>query len=42
MKSRYDLDGRHELQRKVDLDERLYRMYDKVEETENLPMDAGA
>ena len=37
-----DLDERHYIIRKSDLDERLYRMYDKIEEAENNLMDARA
>lgn len=37
-----DPDDRHYTQRKKDLDERLYRMYDKIEETERLLIDAKA
>ena len=37
-----DPDGRHYIIRKSDLDERLYRMYDKIEEAENNLMDARA
>ena len=37
-----DPDDRHFAQRKKDLDERLYRMYDKIEETERLLIDAKA
>lgn len=35
-------DDRHYIMRKSDLDERLYRMYDKIEEAENNLMDARA
>ena len=35
-------DDRHYIIRKSDLDERLYKMYDKIEETENTLMDARA
>ena len=35
-----DPDDRHYIIRKSDLDERLYRMYDKIEEAENNLMDA--
>ena len=35
-----DPDERHYIIRKSDLDERLYRMYDKIEEAENNLMDA--
>lgn len=37
-----DPDDRHYIIRKSDLDERLYRMYDKIEEAENNLMDALA
>ena len=37
-----DPDERHYIIRKSDLDERLYRMYDKIEEAENNLMDARA
>ena len=37
-----DPDERHYIIRKSDLDERLYRMYDKIEEAENSLMDARA
>ena len=37
-----DPDDRHYIIRKSDLDERLYRMYDKIEEAENDLMDARA
>ena len=37
-----DPDERHYIIRKSDLDERLYRMYDKIEEAENNLMDAQA
>ena len=37
-----DPDDKHYLPRKADLDERLYRMYDKIEETETLLIDARA
>ena len=37
-----DPDDRHYIIRKSDLDERLYKMYDKIEETENTLMDARA
>ena len=37
-----DPDDRHYIIRKSDLDERLYRMYDKIEEAENSLMDARA
>ena len=37
-----DPDDRHYIIRKSDLDERLYRMYDKIEEVENNLMDARA
>ena len=37
-----DPDERHYIIRKSDLDERLYKMYDKIEETENTLMDARA
>ncbi len=37
-----DPDDRHYIRRKADLDDRLYRMYDKIEETENLLIGARA
>lgn len=37
-----DPDDRHYIIRKSDLDERLYKMYDKIEEVENNLMDARA
>ena len=37
-----DPDDRHYIRRKADLDDRLYRMYDKIEETENLLIEARA
>ena len=37
-----DPDDRHYLKRKADLDDRLYRMYDKIEEAENLLITARA
>lgn len=37
-----DPDDRHYIQRKADLDDRLYRMYDKIEDAENLLIDARA
>ena len=37
-----DPDDRHFIARKSDLDERLYKMYDKIEEAENGLMDARA
>lgn len=37
-----DPDERHYIIRKSDLDERLYKMYDKIEEAENNLMDARA
>ena len=37
-----DPDDRHFIARKSDLDERLYKMYDKIEEVENGLMDARA
>lgn len=37
-----DPDDRHYIIRKSDLDERLYKMYDKIEEAENSLMDARA
>ena len=37
-----DPDDKHYIPRKADLDERLYRMYDKIEETETLLIDARA
>ena len=35
-----DPEDRHYIRRKADLDDRLYRMYDKIEETENLLIEA--
>lgn len=37
-----DPDDRHYIIRKADLDDRLYRMYDKIEEEENLLVEARA
>ena len=37
-----DPDDRHDIQRKADLDERPHRMYDRIEETETLLIDARA
>lgn len=37
-----DPDDKHYIRRKADLDERLYKMYDKIEETENLMIAARA
>ena len=37
-----DVDDRHYKRRKQDLDDRLYRMYDKIEELESLLIDAKA
>ena len=37
-----DPDDRHFIARKSDLDDRLYKMYDKIEEVENELMDARA
>ena len=37
-----DSDDRHFIARKSDLDDRLYKMYDKIEEVENGLMDARA
>lgn len=37
-----DPDDRHFISRKSDLDDRLYKMYDKIEDTENSLMDARA
>ena len=37
-----DPDDRHYIMRKSDLDERLYKMYDKIEEAENNLMEARA
>ena len=37
-----DPDDRHYIRRKSDLDERLYRMYDKIEELESQLIDARA
>ena len=37
-----DLDDKHYYKRKADLDDRLYKMYDKIEDTENLLIAARA
>lgn len=37
-----DPDDKHYLKRKADLDDRLYKMYDKIEDTENLLIAARA
>ncbi len=37
-----DPDDQHYIQRKADLDERLYRMYDRIEEADTLLIDARA
>ena len=37
-----DPDDRHYIRRKADLDDRLYKMYDKIEDTENLIVAARA
>ena len=37
-----DVDDKHYKRRKQDLDDRLYRMYDKIEELESLLIDAKA
>lgn len=37
-----DPDDKHYIRRKADLDERLYKMYDKIEKTENLMIAARA
>lgn len=37
-----DPDDKHYIRRKLDLDDRLYRMYDKIEDTENLLIAARA
>ena len=37
-----DPDDRHYIRRKADLDDRLYRMYDKIEETESRLIEARA
>ena len=37
-----DPDDRHYYKRKADLDDRLYKMYDKIEDTENLLIEARA
>ena len=37
-----DPDDRHYIRRKADLDDRLYQMYDKIEETENLLIEMRA
>ena len=35
-----DPDDKHYIKRKADLDDRLYKMYDKIEDTENLLIEA--
>ena len=37
-----DPDDKHYYKRKADLDDRLYKMYDKIEDTENLLVAARA
>lgn len=37
-----DLDDKHYIKRKADIDDRLYKMYDKIEKTENLLIAARA
>jgi len=37
-----DSDDKHYIKRKADLDDRLYKMYDKIEDTENLLIEARA
>lgn len=37
-----DPDDKHYIKRKADLDDRLYKMYDKIEDTENLLITARA
>ena len=37
-----DPDDKHYIKRKADLDDRLYKMYDKIEDTENLLIEARA
>ncbi len=37
-----DPDDRHYVRRKADLDDRLYKMYDKIEDTESLLIEARA
>ena len=37
-----DPDDRHYLKRKADLDDRLYRMYDKIEDEESQMIEARA
>ena len=37
-----DVDDKHYKRRKQDLDDRLYRMYDKIEELKSLLIDATA
>lgn len=37
-----DPDDKHYYKRKADLDDRLYKMYDKIEDTENLLIAARA
>ena len=38
----FDPDDKHYIKRKADLDDRLYKMYDKIEDTENLLIAARA
>lgn len=38
----FDPDDKHYIRRKADLDDRLYKMYDKIEDTENLLIAARA
>lgn len=37
-----DSDDKHYIKRKSDLDDRLYKMYDNIEDTESLPIEARA
>ena len=37
-----DPDDKHYIKRKADLDDRLYKMYDKIEDTESLLIEARA
>ena len=42
MRAALDADDKHYKRRKQDLDDRLYRMYDKIEDLESLLIDAKA
>lgn len=37
-----DTDDKHYIKREADLDDKLYRMYDKIEDAESQLIDAGA